>query len=249
MTYYLFTAVLLFVIGNMLGKLFKGWNPFKVLLGLFILACFLAFMEEMDETYVYIAFAIGFLFNFGNPKSIFDGIFSEFKMGYMLSKAKKKALDDVEEARENLYREKAEIEQELERQRREAEDAIRRAAEELRQRQEAFRREQERASGYRNSHKKEQKQQAQKESPKRKNSNERSWFDLDTSKFSDACIILGIKETDDLKTAKKAYRKLMKIYHPDNIAHLNNPKAEKEAKEMAQIVNAAFQTVEKKFKK
>ena len=57
---------------------------------------------------------------------------------------------------------------------------------------------------------------------------------------SSAYIILGVNEDDDYKTIKKAYRKIINIYHPDL-----NPDNIKLYTEIAQNINDAWEKIEK----
>lgn len=54
---------------------------------------------------------------------------------------------------------------------------------------------------------------------------------------------LEIPYGSDLETVKKAYRNLMKRYHPDNFA--GNPEKQKIATEIAKGLNKAYQELEK----
>ncbi|MCU4675093.1 co-chaperone DjlA [Catenovulum sp. 2E275] len=56
--------------------------------------------------------------------------------------------------------------------------------------------------------------------------------------------ILGIKESDDAKTIKKAYKKLMAQHHPDKLSAQGLPEqALKLAKEKAQDIQAAYEAI------
>lgn len=55
-----------------------------------------------------------------------------------------------------------------------------------------------------------------------------------------AYIVLGVNENDDFETIKKAYRKLVREYHPD--LNQNNIK---KATEITQLINSAYEKLEK----
>ena len=65
--------------------------------------------------------------------------------------------------------------------------------------------------------------------------------------IDDAYRILGIKASDDDKTVKKAYRKLMAEHHPDKLVSKGLPKQAMEiAKVKAQDIQAAYELVKEK---
>lgn len=69
--------------------------------------------------------------------------------------------------------------------------------------------------------------------------------------FVNAHKILGIKESDDIQTIKRAYRKLMNEYHPDKLVSKGLPKEMLEsAKTRAQEIQAAYDLIksERQFK-
>lgn len=61
-------------------------------------------------------------------------------------------------------------------------------------------------------------------------------------RFSDssAYIVLGVNPNDDFKTIKKAYRKLVREYHPDL-----NPNEIEKYTEITQLINSAYEKLEK----
>lgn len=60
---------------------------------------------------------------------------------------------------------------------------------------------------------------------------------------SSAYIVLGVSENDDFSDIKKAYRKLVRIYHPDL-----NPNNIEQMTEITQLINQAYQRLEKYHK-
>jgi len=64
--------------------------------------------------------------------------------------------------------------------------------------------------------------------------------------LSDAYKILGVKESDDMQTIKKAYRKLVREYHPDIIKSQGKSEAYiKEATQKTQEINAAYEMIKR----
>lgn len=62
--------------------------------------------------------------------------------------------------------------------------------------------------------------------------------------ISDAYKILGVNESDDMNTIKKAYRKLIREYHPDIIKSQGKSDAYmKEATEKTQEINQAYEMI------
>ena len=65
----------------------------------------------------------------------------------------------------------------------------------------------------------------------------------------EACEILGVKEGDDMNTIKKAYRKLVREYHPDIISSQDKGETYmEEATAKTQEINQAYQVI-KEMKK
>jgi DnaJ like chaperone protein len=66
------------------------------------------------------------------------------------------------------------------------------------------------------------------------------------SELEDAYRILGIKQEDDSKVIKKAYRKQMSLHHPDKMASKGLPAQALElSKQKAQDIQAAYELVRK----
>lgn len=70
-----------------------------------------------------------------------------------------------------------------------------------------------------------------------------------TMSFEEACKILGVKESDDMNTIKKAYRKLVREYHPDIISSQDKDESYiEEATAKTQEINQAYQVIKDKSK-
>ncbi len=66
----------------------------------------------------------------------------------------------------------------------------------------------------------------------------------ETMSAKEAYEILGVKETDDMSTIKKAYRKLIRDYHPDIISSQEkDEKYMEEATAKTQEINQAYQVI------
>ncbi|WP_457745444.1 DnaJ domain-containing protein [Sulfurimonas sp.] len=64
--------------------------------------------------------------------------------------------------------------------------------------------------------------------------------------IEDAYKILGVSSSDDMSTIKKAYRKLVREYHPDIIKSQGKDEAYmKEATKKTQEINAAYEMIKK----
>jgi DnaJ like chaperone protein len=62
--------------------------------------------------------------------------------------------------------------------------------------------------------------------------------------LDDAYKLLGVNQTDDMTTIKKAYRKLVRQYHPDIIKSQGKSEAYiKEATQKTQEINAAYEMI------
>uniref|UniRef100_UPI0040479231 DnaJ domain-containing protein n=1 Tax=Aliarcobacter sp. TaxID=2321116 RepID=UPI0040479231 len=70
-----------------------------------------------------------------------------------------------------------------------------------------------------------------------------------TMSSKEAYEILGVKESDDMDTIKKAYRKLIRQYHPDIISSQNKDESYmEEATAKTQEINQAYQVIKEQKK-
>lgn len=70
-----------------------------------------------------------------------------------------------------------------------------------------------------------------------------------TMSSKEAYEILGVKESDDMDTIKKAYRKLIREYHPDIISSQNKDESYmEEATAKTQEINQAYQVIKEQKK-
>ena len=70
-----------------------------------------------------------------------------------------------------------------------------------------------------------------------------------TMSSKEAYEILGVKESDDMDTIKKAYRKLIREYHPDIISSQNKGESYmEEATAKTQEINQAYQVIKEQRK-
>ena len=252
MTELLFGAAGFIFIGFLIGKLFKGLNPFLVILGgVMILAIAPVFLQMEQRDFATAFFVIGFILNFNRPvtkirywiSDLFGTLnFRRARAGYVADIEQQKEQAEAElyrqkkEVEEELRRQKQQAEQDIERQRREAEEAIRREAENLK-------REQERAQS--NSNKSQSNQ-----NKSRQESGQDGYQDqrhLNPRVFSDACEILGLGQGKTLKEYNKAYKKLMSQCHADKLSGLSE-ELKKQEGEKAKMLNIAMETIKKKLK-
>jgi hypothetical protein len=97
MTEILFSSVFLICVGYVIGKLFKGLNPFKLLFGLsFGFAICVGLIEADNNLYTGL-FVFGALLNFANP---LGGLFNAFE-DYKLHKMYEKSLQSQKSSIEN----------------------------------------------------------------------------------------------------------------------------------------------------
>lgn len=234
------------VYGFIIGKTFKGLNPFLMLIGMMFAIPVLGVVEQYQQPLLYIPFAIGFITNFASPlRSVFD-FFSGIKMDIERASANRRYKKEQKKRQKEYDRQQAEYEKQRAKhqsshnsyyqqnnnythQQAEAEqERLRRQAEELRRQREQFKREQEQAKRNQNSQ------------------SSASNDDLNPNIFKDACEILGCKDTDDKATLKKAYKRLSSMYHPDKVEKLGGRRKGQALAEM-KLINQAWERVQEKF--
>ena len=133
MTEIIFTTVFLICVGYVIGKLFKGLNPFKLIFGCsFGFAVSVGLLEANNNLYTGL-FIVGFLLNFGNPFNRFSTVVSDFKVHRMY----KKSLQSQKASIENELNEQVDNSAKYYKQK---EEEIRRKEEELKRKQENFNR-------------------------------------------------------------------------------------------------------------
>jgi len=255
----IFSTALIMFAGYIAGKIFKGFNPFLVAVGLLFLLFISPIFKESENEYItYAIFGFGVILNFNQPVSRLRAWFADLMNLISLRRFSASYASDIgqqkEQAEADLYRQKQDIEEEIrrqkrqaeqdiERQRREAEEAIRREAENLK-------REQERARSNQNKSQSNQDNSRQENNQSRQNQNQSNNSDsghLNPQYFPDACEILGKGQGCSKNEYKVAYMKLIKLYHPDKISGLSGSRkaqAENEAKQ----INAAWDTIKKKLR-
>mgnify|MGYP001599138755 CR=1 FL=1 len=254
----IFTTALVMFAGYIAGKIFKGFNPFLVAIGLlFLLFMYPVFMESENEYVTYAIFGFGVILNFNQPVSRLRAWFADLMNLISLRRFSASYANDIgqqkEQAEADLYRQKHEVEEEIRRQKRQAEQDIerqRREAEEaIRRESENLKREQERARSN-NKSQNSQDNSRQENNQNRQSQNKSKNTDsghLNPQYFPDACEILGKGEGCILKEYKVAYMQLIKLYHPDKISGLSGSR-KAQAENEAKLINAAWDTIKKKLK-
>lgn len=251
MTSLLFGAAGFILLGYLIGKLYVRLNPVLMLIGLFPLVGVWIIVSELENrNFATVFFVIGIILNFNRPLTFIRMRLSDVIGTVRLRKLSSAYTSNIEEqkrqAQRELYEQKRQVEEELrnqkyqaeqdiQRQRREAEEAIKREAENLRKERERYSREQSNNQNQANSNQ---------SSSSQSSSNNRH---LNPLVFADACEILGLGQGESLKQYKAAYLKLMKLYHSDRLAGLNE-KLKKQEEEKAKALNMAWGTVKKKLK-
>ncbi len=243
MTEIIFVAGLCGFVGYIAGKLVKGFNPFLLIFALAILLPMGMFLTQTNNLIYTTIFILGFSYNYGNPLRRVG----EFVSTIELRKPRFSALEqEKQRIEQELHRQKAEVEEDLRQQKQQAEDEIQRqrqAAEQvIREEAENLRKEREK---YR-----QQQERAKQESKTQSNSNQQNQQykpHLNPRIFEDACEILQMPTDKTLKEYKKAYLKLMKIYHVDKLAGLSD-ELKRQEEEKAKLINVAWETIQKHFR-
>jgi DnaJ-domain-containing protein 1 len=266
----IFTNALIIFAGYLAGKIFKGFNPFLVAIGLlFLLAISPIFTESENEYITYAVFGFGVILNFNQPVTRLRYWLSDFGNLISLRRLATNYSNNIEqqkaEAEAELYRQKREIEEdirrqkrqaeeEINRQRREAEEANRREAENLKREQERAekqRRDEQRRSQQGNSQSRQSNSQNRHSSSGNSQSSQSSNRDsshLDPTSFANACEIMGKGQGCQLAEYKAAYKKLVNQNHPDKVFARTGSKAEKEkAEKKTKQLNVAWETIKKKL--
>ena len=161
------TAVIIYsgligVYGFIIGKSFKGLNPFLMLLGMMFAIPVIGAVEQNQQPLLYIPFAIGFITNFTSPLRRVMDFFSGIKMDMERSRANKKYQKEQKKRQKEYDKQQAQYEKERAKQQssqnhqrqtnnnyseqqrhtQAEQERLRRQAEELRRQREQFQREQ-----------------------------------------------------------------------------------------------------------
>lgn len=247
-TEYVFLGLFVFIIGYCFGKMFKSLNPLLIGFGLLLFyPLLLSTTKDFEDMYYITAFVVGFLINFKILLDRVSDILYDIKDAFLMKR-------QTQKANERLYRDKANIEEELQRQKREAEEDLRRQRTEA---EDDLRRQQQNAEDTIKKRQKasedglEEKVKRAKEEFKQYRGAEtdqenKTDYSNDPHSFSGSCEILGVSQGDSFDTMKRAYRRLMSMYHPDKVAGLSGGRR-KQAEEEAKNLNIAWETIKKKL--
>lgn len=185
MTEIIFSSVFFVCVGFVIGKLFKGLNPFKLLFGVsFGFAVVVGLVEANNNWYTGL-FILGFILNYGNPFQKVSESFEDFRLHRMYKKS--------------LQQQKSTIEANIE-------DQVNKASKEYAQKQEALKREKERLR------REKEEFERQKSSYKRTNSQQRNTTYMSKE---EALKILGLSEGFSARELSKAYKRESVKFHPD----------------------------------
>lgn len=263
----IFTNALIIFAGYLAGKIFKGFNPFLVAIGLlFLLGISPIFTESENEYITYAVFGFGVILNFNQPVTRMRYWLSDFGNFISLRRVATNYADNISqqkaEAEAELYRQKREMEEEIRRQkrqaeediarqRREAEEKIRRDAENLKREQERAKAEQKKRDGQERSrqqqNRSQQSEKQQSHSQNRRSSNGDTSH-LDPESFADACKIFGKGQGCSLKEYRATYKKLVNENHPDKVYAKTGSKEKKDkAEQKTKQLNVAWETIKKKL--
>jgi len=232
MTELIFSAIFFMIFGYIFGMLFKRFNPFLMVIGFVLLIPLAPIFIEFDNDFYTVCLIIGGLLNFKQPVSstvnYVKGLFNSLTLGRQNMGYSHNFDSQKQKAEDELYRQKSEIEEELRQQRARAEQDINR---QRREAEESIKRE---------------KEEFQK-NKRSSSSNHSNTSNLNPSVFADACEILWMHQDKTLQEYKKAYKKLMTVYHPDNLYGLSETRKE-QANQESKRLNVAMRTIEKKLK-
>lgn len=253
MTEILFVSFLMLFGGYIVGKFFVRLNPFLMIVGFIFIAITAPAFIEMDNNYYTACFVLGGLLNFNRPVTYARNLLGSLS----LRRVGARYVENIEEQKqqaeaelysqkskveEELWRQKQDAEQDIQRQRREAEDAIKRETENLRREKERYSRQQKE-----DNQRQQNNNQKNNQNNKSSNSQSNNKRHLNPLIFADACEILGLGQDKTLKEFKRAYIKLMKLYHSDRLAGLSAELRNQE-EEKAKTLNVAMGTIKKKFR-
>ena len=240
MTEIIFISGFLIFIGYYSAWFFYGFHPFKVFIGFVIIVILWELMKENEAHYYSIPFIIGIISYWSNPLNFFLSPLNSIRMHFSFKVNLRKQQQEIEK---NINQQKRQVEEDLQeqaenlhRQKQDAEERIRKRAENLKREQESFNK---------------QKDRFYKEQQQGKSSKNQKWQEsnnkFNPDKLSDVYEILGVKAGASLSECKKAYRRLMSLYHPDKIMQLTGARRQ-QAEEEAKLINVAWESVKKKLK-
>lgn len=257
MTEILFVSFLMAFGGYIVGKFFVRLNPFLMIVGFIFIAITAPAFIEMDNNYYTACFVLGGLLNFNRPVTYARNLLGSLSLrrvgaSYVENIEEQKQQAEAElysqknQVEEELRRQKQDAEQDIQRQRREAEDAIKRETENLRREKERYSRQQ-KEDNQRQQNNNQKSNQNNESDNQSSNSQTNNKLHLNPLIFADACEILGLSQDKTLKEYKRAYMKLMKLYHSDRLAGLSAELRNQE-EEKAKTLNVAMGTIKKKFR-
>jgi len=251
-----YVSTLMLLGGYIVGKLFVRLNPFLMLFGFFIIAMLYPIFIDLNNDFYIACFVIGGLLNLNRPVTYIRSLFSDFFGLFNLRCAGAGYVENIEiqkqQAEEELARQKREIEEDIRRQKRDAEQDLKRQHQEveeaLKRETENLRRERERYQQNNSSSNSSQSSHSQNNSQQSNNNSASGKKHLNPLIFSDACEIMGLSQGKTLKEYKRAYHKLIKLYHSDGLSGLSD-ELKKQEEEKAKTLNVAMNTIKKKLKK
>lgn len=270
MTKILLTTALVMFAGYVTGKIFKGFNPLLVPVGILFLLYLAPMFEESEYEYLtYALFTMGIILNFDQPVTRFKKWLNSLREIFSLHAIKAAYIKNIAELKDKA-------EAELEEKKRKIEEELRRQQEEIRREKEKLKREQERAkaeqqrreqqersrqqqnrsqqSGKQQSHSQNGQNNSQSRHSTSGNSQSRQSTNGDTShldpkEFADACEILGKGQGCSKAVYKAAYKKLINQYHPDKVFAKTGSQTEKaKAEQKTKQLNVAWETIQNKLR-
>jgi len=238
----LIQTIAFLIAGFVVGKFYINLNPWHMIIGLILLLPAMQYLSQVDSHYYTGCFVFGGILNFKRPVSyVIERLKDLIEMGAfkrILLQQTANLIDDREAVEAELLKQKHEIEQELKERKRQAEQA----EESARREAENLRREREKSN---NQSGKQSNNSGQSSSSNQNTSSDKRH--LNPRIFSDACEVLGMSQGKTKPEYKKAYMKLMSMYHSDKLAGLPE-ELRKQEEEKAKLVNVAWNTIKKKLK-